>query len=200
MQNTFDFSERLAMSQGYTVSRDVKDILLAAIPGSQSIEKASQSFDRMGVDWWVVMGDGHKLAVDAKIREEDWASKHPDEDDLALETWSVIENQVVGWTRNPSKRCDYILWLWQDTGRHCLLPFPMLCSVFGQNWEDWTSRFKTRRQRTPWGGGQYHSECVFVPRRIVWREIYQRYSGQLTTRLTSNGKSEGAELGQLHLL
>lgn len=183
IQSTFDFSERMVMSQGYTVSRDVRDVLLKAIPGSREVEKASQSFDKMGVDWWVIMANAHKLAIDAKIREEDWASAHPGEDDLALETWSVIENQVVGWTRNPSKRCDYVLWLWKDTGRHCLLPFPMLCAVFSKHWEQWRAQFKVRRQRTPWGDSHYHSECVFVPRKVIWREIYRAYSGQLVKEM-----------------
>lgn len=87
--------------------------------------------------------------------------------------------EIVGWTRDPNKRCDYILWLWQDTGRFCLVPFQMLCKVFSGNWMNWKSQFKTRKQKTRRASGDYHSECVFVPRREVWAEIYRQFGGTL---------------------
>ena len=124
------------------------------------------------------MVGGKMLGVDAKVREIDWAATHPEEDDLALETWSVIEKQKVGWTRDESKRCDYILWLWTDSKRFCLVPFPMLCAAFKVRWREWKKIYKVRQQKTPWHGGEYHSECVFVDRNEVWREIYRQCNGQ----------------------
>ena len=37
--------------------------------------------------------------------------------DIALETWSVIEKLKIGWTRDLNKRSDYVLWFWLDTKR-----------------------------------------------------------------------------------
>jgi hypothetical protein len=45
-------------------------------------------------------------------------------------------------------------------------------------WEVWATFRKVRRQYTKDRG--YHSECVFVPRREIWSEIYRRFSGQVT--------------------
>ena len=87
----------------------------------------------------------------------------------------IKEKRVVGWTRDAKKRTDYVLWFWQDTKRWCLIPFPMLCGVFSDKWQEWASMYKTRKQYTP--GRDYHSECVFVPRKEVWAAIYRKYSG-----------------------
>lgn len=175
----YGFGERMAMSSGHASNCDIRSILLSSIPGALEVRQAAQANDRLGVDWWVEMTNARHLAVDAKVREEDWAAKHPEEDDIALETWSVIERQIVGWTRDESKRCDYVLWLWKETGRWCLVPFPMLCGVFREKWCEWKSAHKTRRQKTNFAGAEYHSECVFVPRRDVWAEIYKSYGGNI---------------------
>ena len=149
-------------------------MLCQNVPGAVRVEKASEQEDKKGTDWWIILSNGDRLAVDCKVRESDWAQRG--HDDLALETWSVIEANVPGWTRSEKKRTDYILWLWKETGRWCLIPFPMLCKVFSLRWEEWSKTYKVAKQRTP-GLRPYHSECVFVPRRIVWAEIYRQFSG-----------------------
>lgn len=175
----YGFGQQLLMSSGVASNSDVKHVLLAGIPGSVNVTSAATVNDKQGVDWWVEMSTARHLAVDAKVRASDWARTHPEEDDLALETFSVVEKGIVGWTRDAAKRCDYVLWLWADTKRYCLLPFPMLCKVFSQRWEQWSGEYKTCQQFTPRANGGYHSECVFVPRRVVWAAIYQQYGGAM---------------------
>lgn len=174
---TYDFDERLTMSQGVSSSKTVADIILNNIPGARHVYQAHKDNDRTGVDYWVEMSSGAHMAVDVKVRDEDFAESKGF-DDLALETWSVVEQKKVGWTRDERKRCDYVLWLWKDTGRWCLIPFQWLCAVFSDKWQQWSSLYKVAQQHTPFGNGNgYHSECVFVPRREVWVEIYRRYAG-----------------------
>lgn len=177
----YGFDERLAMSSGIAASADVRSILLNHIPGAVNAHQAATANDKQGIDWWVELSTAKHLAIDAKVREQDWAARHPHEDDLALESWSVVEKRVPGWTRDASKKCDYVLWLWKDTGRFCLVPFPMLCGVFTRHWQLWRTTHKTRQQHTPRADGGYHSECVFVPRRDLWAEIYRQYGGALGT-------------------
>ncbi len=172
-----DFSDCLIRSQDADCAAKVSNILLAEIPGSVGVYLAAKANDRRGVDIWVEMSSGTHLAIDLKTRNADWAHTHPLEDDLALETWSVIEKEVVGWTRDTTKRCDYVLWFWKDTGRFCLIPFPSLCRAFTDHWQVWKVRYKTSVQRTAWSGGDYHSECIFVPRKVVWLAIYKRIGG-----------------------
>ena len=175
----YGFDERLVMSNGHAASSDVRDVLIQSIPGVVAANKAAHANDRLGIDWWAEMAGGRHLAVDVKVREEDWAALHPEEDDLAIETFSVVESKKIGWSRDESKRCDYVLWLWKNTGRFCLVPFPMLCKVCQENWESWREQYKVATQRTDWrGSGHYHSECVSVPRREVWAKIYATFGGQ----------------------
>jgi hypothetical protein len=171
----YGFDQQLRYSHGVAAGLDVRGILLSQIPGAVSVAAANETDDRRGTDWWVTMRSGDALSVDAKIRSKDYAIKG--HDDLALETWSVVEREKVGWTRDPAKRTDYVLWLWTDTGRWCLVPFPMLCGVFSLNWEGWRATYKWARQKTPTDGGGYHSECVFVPRRELWAALYRCYGG-----------------------
>lgn len=176
----YGFGDRLAFSHGVAQGATVESILLANLPGACKVIPAHSSNDRNGTDWWVETRSGNFLSVDAKVREQDWAAK-PEPygaDDLALETWSVVERQKIGWTRNRSKRTDYILWVWTDTGRWCLVPFQMLCKVFEDNWHSWRGQYRTSQQRTPSENGGWHSECVFVPRRVVWAEIYNTFAGR----------------------
>jgi len=174
----YSFAGRMKMSDGFSATADVKEILMENIPGAVGVTRAAKENDMLGVDWWVEMSSTRHLAVDAKVRETDWAAQHPEEDDLALETWSVVESKKIGWTRDQSKRCDYILWLWKDSGRFCLIPFPMLCKIFTGKMYEWKSKYKTSTQLTPNSTGGYHSECVFVPRKELWREIYRVYGGE----------------------
>lgn len=167
------------MSRGMAVGQSIQKILLDHVPGALTAKPATATEDRNGTDWWVEQQSGEKISIDCKVREEDFKAKSG-ADDLALETWSCIERQIVGWSRNSFKRTDYILWLWKDTGRWCLIPFPMLCHVFSQHWEQWRTAYKTSRQKTL--GGGYHSECTFVPRREVWKAIYLAYGGSCVSR------------------
>ena len=173
---SYTFDGQLAFSDGAANAARVDDICMKQIPGAVSVERASKQADRNGTDWWIRRNGARPLSIDAKVRKQDWAATHPDEDDLALETWSVVESGVKGWTRNPKKQTDYILWLWVDTGRWCLISFPMLCAVMEDKWREWIARYKTKQQFTP-GDPGYHSECVFVPRREIWKEIYNRFAG-----------------------
>lgn len=171
----FSFSEELLASEGTATCANVSSVLLSNISGSLSVSKAHSVNDKSGTDWWVECCNGRHLSIDAKVRKNDFLKLYG-HDDLALETWSVIERKKVGWTLDESKRADFILWLWTDTSRWCMVPFPMLCKVFQEQLTIWMSRYKVAKQHTK-DKGNYHSECVFVPRREVWRAIYDRYSG-----------------------
>lgn len=185
----FDFKQALVLSQGTSANQAIGTILLDTIPGSTKVMQANQQNDRNGIDWWVEM-PGYLLGIDCKIREEDPLPKFG-KDDLALETWSVIEAKKVGWTLDDTKQTDYVFWIWKDTGRWCLAPFLLLRRAFQTYRNVWCEQFQVARQRTGHGGKTaYHSECVFVPRREVWAAIWKLsagYSEHLAKARTDQG-------------
>lgn len=168
----YRFDDMLCMSQGKTEACTVKQIMVENVPGILNVFPAHSTNDKNGTDWWAEHASGKMLSIDAKVRSKDFGKK-----DVALETWSNVERKNPGWTVCESKRTDYVLWTWTDTGRWCLVPFPMLCAAFRVNMEDWVGRYRVARQFTPVGASGYHSECVFVPIREVWAAIYQAFAG-----------------------
>ncbi len=173
IEHVFDFDEQVKMSHGIASSFDFRQVLLSQFPSAISIRKASDVEDRVGTDWWVERQNNKPLSVDLKSRAVDYGK-----DDLALETWSVIEANKIGWTRDIEKGTDYIIWFWDDTKRWCIIPFPMLCHIFIKEWKHWSMIYPTARQKTKTPKGLYHSECVFVPRQIVWDTIIKEYRGK----------------------
>jgi len=196
--NSFEFNTQLRWSNGIC-NEGIKKILMAQFPNSLDIEKSTTEEDRNGTDWWIVRKDLPSLSVDVKIRSRDyWEDKNRDErfDDLCLETWSVCNPTAgnygkPGWTRDPKKRTDYILYYWQPTGRFCLLSFYPLCSVFMSKWKEW---------RDDYGGGifsngkrkppiltqtidriakkiLYYTESILVPRTVVHEEMLKWSNG-----------------------
>lgn len=177
----YGFQERMVMSEGIAVNSNVTTILLSAIPGATLVEKAQNMDDKRGIDYWVFRHDARPLAIDLKARSTDPTVDLPVPcDDLALERWSVIEQQKIGWTLDQSKETDYILWLFETTGRWVLLPFPMLCAVFAQHMIGWGQQYKSATQSS--NGGRWHSQCIFVPRLVVWRAMYEMYGGAPPTK------------------
>lgn len=171
MKNTFNFNVQLKMSHGVAMTLNFREILLSEIPTAIDVKQSEAKEDKHGTDWWVIREYNRPISVDLKARSKDYKS-----DDLALETWSVVEKKIIGWTRDITKSTDYILWFWEDTKKWCLIPFPLLCRVFCLNWEYWSEIYKTAQQSTKNNTYLYHSECVFVPRVIVWNTIINHYS------------------------
>ena len=168
----YDFFERLEWSNGH-MSGGIERILKARIPACIDIEKASLQQDKDGTDYWAIRSHPlRQLSVDVKIRDEDWATRGFD--DLALETWSVLHS-AIGWTRNPKKHTDFILWYWQDTRRFCLVPFQPLCKAFSREWETLREKHKVATQSS----GDWQSECVFVPRVYVHDMITRWQNGRI---------------------
>lgn len=177
--NTFGFQEEFDFSAGHAPEPDdTFNFLRHKIPNYHRVRKAATENDRSGCDYYIERRRLPSLGVDLKLRRHDFSIDPPRfADDLALETWSVIESQIPGWTRDPSKACDYILWFWKDTGRFYICPFPPLCSVFMEKWQEWRKLYRTETQRTE-GRTSWRSECVFVPRRVVEEAITEWCSGQ----------------------
>ncbi len=126
----FSFDERLAFSHGHAANETgVFEFLRYRIPNYKGIVTAAPADDRSGCDYYIERHGppGGRLAsigIDLKRRSMDYSQQSPPSDDLALESFSVIEQGIVGWTRNGSKATDYVLWYWEDTGRFFLALFP----------------------------------------------------------------------------
>ena len=175
----YDFQERLSWSDGASPGAAICNVLLDRIPGAFEVIRANKRDDKNGTDYWVRREGGlPDLSVDCKVRDHDPVPRYGS-DGVAMETWSVVEQRVPGWTRDPRKRTDFVLWFWIDSGRFCLVAFPGLCWVFVRQWQQWRKEFRRAVQGTKNETGHvlWHSECVFVPRRRLFDEILKWSNG-----------------------
>ncbi|MFC1762238.1 hypothetical protein ACFL6U_09170 [Planctomycetota bacterium] len=173
------FTGQLALSTADAVNAAVASILAENIPGALQCHQAAPVNDRRGTDFWVEHARGDHLSVDVKIRTTDF-SVHPNPniraDDLALERWSVVDKRIPGWPLDDTKRTDFVLWFWVDTGRWFLCPFMPLVAAFRANVHTWYRTYPVHRQTTDDFGG-YSSEIILVPRKVVWDAMYAAGSG-----------------------
>lgn len=172
----YSFQAKLVVATGIAASPDIAEILRNNLPSILAVEKAEVTDDRSGTDYWAYRMGLPPLSIDCKIRDIDPTLFQQPADDLALETWSVVDKKV-GWALDPMKRSDYILWFFRPTKRWVLIPFPLLQSIFVANRERWFQEYRHARQST--NKGQWQSECLFVPRLTIWRALYERYGGRL---------------------
>jgi hypothetical protein len=166
------FQQQKRPTQTQDIHEQITAVLTKAF-GAITVKPSDLLMDKTGVDYWVHVNDGKPIGVDVKIRRQDRRLRGYD--DLALETWSDIERQKIGWTRDASKSTDWVLWYWLDTRRRCLLPFAPLRAVFTIQWEAWRQKYGAHHQvteipRQP----KFTSECVFVERKVVWSAVYNQ--------------------------
>lgn len=193
MSNSFSFREQLVMSRGIGGSKSVQEILVGCFPGAIKITDVTEREDRNGTDYWIDYEGGKRVGVDLKARDVDFKA-HYGKDDLALEVWSDYERQKVGWSRDPAKHTDYILFFWRDTGRWMLVAFRHLCAVYIEHCESWSKLYKTQWQWSPksrkesvylcpickfthWEIKGWHSQWNCVPRQVLWTAIQRRFGG-----------------------
>lgn len=123
-----NFFSDLTWSDGIDIDTPVHEILMNSIEGAVKVERSNLDEDKSGTDYWVTLDSSRRISIDVKARRKDYGK-----DDIALEIWSVKEKRKIGWALDRDKKTDYILFLWGDSGRWCLVPFVMLMSVFWAN-------------------------------------------------------------------
>ncbi len=162
MSNNYNFDTELKISEMEKTQEKIKQILTKHFKAEMVLKNPVKNQDDKGIDYYVYLPDYDVCTVDVKIRKR----KNRD-NDVALETWSNIERQKIGWTRDKNKKTDFIMWLWQG-GEYLILPFTPLREVFEHYWQEWKEKFNWATQRT---NNLYNSECVFIPILYLKEEI-----------------------------
>ena len=90
---------------------------------------------RLGVDRTVVLNTGKTLAIDEKIRFQDYG-------DILLEYMSNEQRRVPGWVCKPLA-CDFIAYAVAPSGICYLLPVLALQSAWRSNQSTWIGRARS---------------------------------------------------------
>lgn len=170
------FADKLNYSLGEQQNFDIQ-ILKSYIPHCVEIRKSNLVEDRNGVDYVAILKGGSKILIDAKTREKGakrfWKRNEPE---LALEVYSVVENNKIGWTLNTSSNVDYILYTFDkdDSNDFYFLPFQMLRKAFLENGKKWKNEYGIKNQASD----TWHSSAIFVPASKVINAISEIMIGK----------------------
>lgn len=160
------FSIKLADSERSDLAEIIRYLL-----GADSVVRAHKDLDLRGVDYLAALPGGRVVPVDTKLRTPGCSRHWKGEPDLALEIWSNVENKIVGWTLDAAKLTEYVLFVYapEDSPNAYMVPFVQLRKAFAENVAQWTAVYRKATQSSD--GGQWHSECVFVPASVVLRAV-----------------------------
>lgn len=156
-------------------AKQTAELLKVIFPDAIDVAKSNRQDDLNGVDYWVTLRNGKRLGVDIKNRTTDPSLYYKKIQDVALEIYSKVQGYVVGWTGDPSKITDYIVWYYIETKRWCVFPFKPMRSAFIRNGDHWAGIYKTAKQTTTYEPTEerWQSECVFVPNTVVWEAMQE---------------------------
>ena len=205
MADHHDFQDRLKFSEGIQPGDAVTDAIMRMVPNASGIRKADQADDKNGTDFWIDRDHGlPSLSIDMKIRSfcpiEEYGV-----DDACIETTSVYvggreppyeddKRRVVGWTRDLTKRTDYVCYTWPSRNngvRYWILPFPALCAAANNHWRWWAQQYVERVAEND----GYLTLSVYPHRHLIERAVREVMMGD-----TGNGPpfpGAGAPFGHL---
>ncbi|MBC2606093.1 hypothetical protein [Pelagicoccus albus] len=125
----------------------------------------TENQDKSGTDHVVLTRNG-SYCVDIKVRGEDplaWGV-----DDLAVELYSCVENEVRGY---QDKTTTHLMWIFPSTGRSVLIPFGAFRKVYDACFDYWDFWLAERPQASRHRGSVYHSTHCFVPTGLFGRYV-----------------------------
>lgn len=165
----FNFEKQLNESLTPDIFEKVEAFLLETFTDAKRIHAAHPDNDKSGADLWIERAGKNFLAVDLKTRKKD--CKTYGNDDVALESWSVIASatnkQKIGWTIDPLKITDLVVFMWLDTDRMTAIWFKYLFAAFITHKDEWMDAYQVDKQSTTTPNNKWESECVFVPRSVI---------------------------------
>ena len=178
----YDFRTQLEFSTG---SRQIdldSRALKAYFLNVESVDKTDPEIDKTGIDYIVTLKTGVQITVDTKTRWKGCSRYWKEGPELALEIWSQKwppgsgREDVVGWTIDTRKQCDYIMFRFDpsDCKQYYILPFQQLNRATRHNYKEWEHRYGGQ-QRQMQTRADYYSTCIFVPAYNVMNAVKREF-------------------------
>ncbi len=167
-----DFNTDLAMSDSPEVADSIEAACRAYF-GKEllAVHKAHKTNDKLGVDFWLEFS-GKMEALDVKIRRFDY-SLRGDSRTCCLELMSNIGTGKPGWSTDPSKLTDWILFHYLESGLSVIYSARQLRSAVNGQLPELRKFGKPAVQATKSGSSSYQSESLFVSHRELGAAIYR---------------------------
>ena len=128
-------------------------ISVATVPGPSPAQRA-------GIDKFVMLKGGKRLAVDEKIRR----NRPPT--DFVLEFQHVPTDQGPpwdGWIEKENSHTDFIAYGFLEFRVAFFIPFPTLQTAWVRHNEQWKAKYGILKAANPRENPRYHTHFVAVP-------------------------------------
>lgn len=173
-----DFQTDLEWSESQHSSEWWEPYYKKAFPTMVSVIKVPgpSSAQRAGVDKFVVLPGGKKVAVDEKVR------RNRDGSDIGLEYEHVPvngESPWPGWIEKTNTFTDFVAMGFPTTRLAFFFPFLPLQTAWKQNGPSWKFRFDCKPSANPKINPRYHTWNCYVPTEVVLGTILQAIRVQL---------------------
>lgn len=172
-----NFNNDLAMSDRPEVVAAVKAACHRQFPELLSVTKAHKENDMIGVDYWMEFPGGRVEALDAKIRKLDYSVEAPgrvcDDRTACLELLANVGTGKAGWTVDPTKRTDWVLFYYIESGKRVFYHARELRAAVVAYLPQLRKIGKPSIQQT----GRYESTSLFVRHRDLGAAIYHHGQG-----------------------
>ena len=124
-----------------------------------------------GIDKVLHFKNGKQVLIDEKKRRKDYG-------DILLEEWSIVESKKKGWTGDPNKKTDYIVYAIMPSSKVYLLPYLLLQSAWRKHYKEWKDTYKTIYARN----ATYNTSSLCIPVEILLASIKEEIQKQLIDR------------------
>lgn len=172
-----NFNDDLTATQAPEIDAAIRLAIKERYPEVRAIVQACPQNDKLGIDYWLEYQNGTMQTLDAKIRELDY-SKRGDDRIACIELMANTRKQKLGWSIDPSKRTDIVLFYYIETGAAYFYPARELRAAIIASLDLLKRDGKPATQKTESYGNTYSSESLFVSHAELWRAIYRTCTKQ----------------------
>lgn len=161
MSRVIDFLPELEKSKAPAVTEMACRAMAAVRHDFRNLHPTCQENDKLGSDFIIELSGLRVEFLDIKVRWKDHG-KH----DLVLET--EARDQAIGWALDEHKRCDFILWLFADSGRFWHGSYPALRAATIRNFDQWRALYEMKdAPSNKTCNGIEPSKCLAVPESVL---------------------------------
>ena len=154
------FAEDIAREREHSESKIWGNIYRELFPDMTDYDRCMHAeAQKRGIDRIITLSDGHQHTIEEKIRYKDY-------NDIALERWSSFEDKSLGWCLKELD-CDYVLYLFWNSGRYFLIPFEKLRQSLMDNILEWENNYKILQTRNRGVRSMYTTVSVCVPTSVL---------------------------------
>jgi hypothetical protein len=163
-----EFHVDLKYSQDKTEDQIINDFYRKFFPNMKEV-KATSNFNltaqKSGIDKIITLNNGKEIKIEEKKRRTDYG-------DILLEEWSNFEKKKKGWTGDPGKTSDYIIYV--ILPKIYIFPYDILQLAWRENYFTWLNKAKDNKDgfkyvEAPNPG--YTTTNVAVPINILFEAI-----------------------------